>query len=112
LTVVVSKRDGLNGALRGSGFGPCTEAVILSDEVGAMRVDCAGAEDNGISRYADPEAEGIMEVWRTGEMSARFIRSIHYSLQYIDKLRNKLKAAEHTRIYQNSRRAALKCPTD
>jgi hypothetical protein len=67
LTVVVRRREGLNGALRGSGFGPCTEAVILRDDVGDMRVEEVGVEEDGISRYAEPEAEGIMDVWRTVE---------------------------------------------
>lgn len=36
--VVVRRRDGLKGALRGRGFGPWIDAVILREEVGAMRV--------------------------------------------------------------------------
>jgi hypothetical protein len=63
--VVVRRREGLNGALRGNGFGPCTEAVILSVDVGETRVEAGVAEEEGISRYADPEADGIMDVWRT-----------------------------------------------
>jgi len=50
LTVVVRSSEGLNGALRGNGFGPCTEAVILREEVGGTRVEVDGAEDDGISR--------------------------------------------------------------
>jgi hypothetical protein len=65
LTVVVRRREGLNGALRGNGFGPCTEAVILSEDVGETRVEVGVAVEEGISRYADPEADGIIEVWRT-----------------------------------------------
>jgi hypothetical protein len=41
------------------------EAVILRDEVGGMRLDLVAAEEEGISRYAEPEAEGMMDVWRT-----------------------------------------------
>lgn len=66
MTVVVSSREGLKGALRGNGFGPCTEAVILRHEVGGIKVDFSGVGSvEGISRYAEPDAEGIMEVWRT-----------------------------------------------
>lgn len=50
MTVVVRSKDGLNGALRGKGFGPCTEAVILRDEVGETRVEVGGVEEEGISR--------------------------------------------------------------
>jgi hypothetical protein len=50
LTVVVRRREGLNGALRGNGFGPCTEAVILSVDVGETRVEVEGVEVEGISR--------------------------------------------------------------
>lgn len=50
MTVVVRRRDGLNGALRGSGLGPCIEAVILRDDVGGMSVEDDAAEDEGISR--------------------------------------------------------------
>lgn len=62
LTVVVSRREGLKGALRGNGFGPCTEAAILRDEVGGTRVEEEGVEEDGISRYAEPDAEGTMDV--------------------------------------------------
>jgi hypothetical protein len=48
--VVVRRREGLKGALRGNGFGPCTEAVILREDVGETRVDVEGADDDGISR--------------------------------------------------------------
>jgi hypothetical protein len=50
LTVVVRRREGLKGALRGSGFGPCTDAVILRVDVGEMRVEVERAEEEGISR--------------------------------------------------------------
>jgi hypothetical protein len=50
LTVVVRRREGLNGALRGSGFGPCTEAVIFRVDVGEIRVDVEGFAEEGISR--------------------------------------------------------------
>lgn len=46
-------------------MGPCIEAVILRDEVGGMRVDLIAGEEQGISRYAEPDAEGMMDVWRT-----------------------------------------------
>lgn len=69
MTVVVRRREGLNAALRGSGFGPCTEAVILRDDVGEMRVEVVDAEEDGISRYAEPDAEGIMDVCRTIKQS-------------------------------------------
>jgi hypothetical protein len=49
-TVVVSRRDGLKGALRGNGLGPCTEAVILRVDVGETRVEVGGIEEEGISR--------------------------------------------------------------
>lgn len=62
MTVVVRRRDGLKVALRGNGLGPCTEAVILRVDVGETRVELVSEEDEGISRYAEPEAEGIMEV--------------------------------------------------
>lgn len=62
---MVRRSEGLKGALRGRGFGPWMEAVILSEEVGAIRVEFDGEEDAGISRYADPDADGIIEVWRT-----------------------------------------------
>jgi hypothetical protein len=50
LTVVVRSSDGLKGALRGSGFGPCTEAVILREEVGGIKVVLLGVDEEGISR--------------------------------------------------------------
>lgn len=62
MTVVVRRSDGLKGALRGRGFGPCIEAVIFSDEVGAIRLVLGANEDDGISRYAEPDAEGMMDV--------------------------------------------------
>jgi hypothetical protein len=65
LTVVVRRREGLNGALRGNGFGPCTDAVILSVDVGDTSVEFGVAEEDGISRYADPEADGIIDVCKT-----------------------------------------------
>ena len=65
MTVVVRRREGLNGALRGKGFGPCIEAVILRDDVGGMSVEDETAVEEGISRYAEPEAEGIMDVCKT-----------------------------------------------
>lgn len=63
--MVVRSRVGLNGALRGSGFGPWIEAVILREDVGGISVEDEDGEVEGISRYAEPEAEGIMEVCRT-----------------------------------------------
>jgi hypothetical protein len=66
LTVVVRSNEGLKGALRGKGLGPWIEAVILREEEGAMSVVGVLSEVLGISRYADPEAEGIIDVWRTG----------------------------------------------
>lgn len=30
-----------------------------------MRLELFATEDDGISRYAEPDAEGIMDVWRT-----------------------------------------------
>lgn len=48
--MVVRRRDGLNGALRGRGLGPCIEAVILRDDVGDMSVDLGEDEEEGISR--------------------------------------------------------------
>jgi len=48
--VVVRRSDGLKGALRGRGFGPCIEAVILREEVGGMRVEVGEGEEDGISR--------------------------------------------------------------
>lgn len=65
--MVVKRSEGLNGALRGSGLGPCIEAVILRAEVGGMSVEDEAGEEEGISRYAEPEAEGIIEVCRTIE---------------------------------------------
>ncbi len=65
MTVVVRRRDGLKGALLGRGLGPCTEAVILSDDVDGINVDLDKEEEGGISKYADPDAEGIIEVCRT-----------------------------------------------
>jgi hypothetical protein len=50
LTVVVRRREGLNGALRGRGLGPCIEAVILREEVGGMRVELVAGDEEGISR--------------------------------------------------------------
>lgn len=67
--MVVRSRDGLNGALRGSGLGPWIEAVILRDDLGAISVEDEDGETEGISRYAEPEAEGIMEVCRTASVS-------------------------------------------
>ena len=46
-------------------MGPCIEAVILREDVGGMSVEDDAADDDGISRYAEPEAEGMMEVCRT-----------------------------------------------
>lgn len=36
--------------------------MIFREEVGGMSVEDAVAEDDGISRYAEPEAEGMMDV--------------------------------------------------
>lgn len=66
LTVVVKTRVGENGALRGRGLGPWTEAVTFKLDVGGINVDCE-ARDAGTSRYAEPEAEGTMPVWRTDQ---------------------------------------------
>lgn len=60
-------REGLNGALRGKGLGPWIEAVILREEVGAISVEDEDEGADGISRYAEPDAEGIMEVCRTAK---------------------------------------------
>ena len=59
------RREGENGALRGRGFGPWTDAAILRELVGGISVEFEGEEVEGISRYAEPEAEGTMPVWRT-----------------------------------------------
>lgn len=61
---------GENGALRGRGFGPCMLAVILREEVGGMRDFDAMCEAKGISRYAEPDAEGIIEVCKTFKVLA------------------------------------------
>jgi len=37
----------------------------LRDDVGGISVDVDAAGDEGISRYADPEAEGMIEVCKT-----------------------------------------------
>lgn len=66
MTVVVRSREGLNGALRGSGFGPCMEATILSEDAGLMSVEETTEEEEGFSRYAEPEAEGTMPVCKSG----------------------------------------------
>ena len=50
LTVVVRRREGLKGALRGRGLGPWTEAVIFREDLGGIRVDCSETEEEGISR--------------------------------------------------------------
>lgn len=60
--MVVKSRVGLNGAERGSGLGPWTEAAILRAEVGGIRVVALGGEVFGISRYAEPDADGTMDV--------------------------------------------------
>lgn len=65
MTVVVRRSEGLNGALRGRGFGPWIEAVIFREDVGGISVEDSVAEDEGISRYAEPEAEGMMDVCKT-----------------------------------------------
>ena len=63
-TVVVRRREGLKGAERGRGLGPCIEHESLREDDDGMRV---GLEDGslGISRYAEPDAEGTMPVCRT-----------------------------------------------
>jgi hypothetical protein len=48
--VVARRREGLKGALRGSGLGPCIEAVILRADVGGMNVEDEAGEEDGISR--------------------------------------------------------------
>lgn len=63
--MVVRRREGLKGALRGNGLGPCIEAVILRADVGGISDEDEAVEEEGISRYAEPEAEGIMEVCKT-----------------------------------------------
>lgn len=50
MTVVVRSNEGLNDAVRGSGLGPCTEAVILREEVGGTKVLVFGVDEEGISR--------------------------------------------------------------
>jgi len=67
LTVVVSRSEGLKGALRGNGLGPCIEAVILREDVGLISVEEETGVEEGISRYAEPEADGIIEVCKTTE---------------------------------------------
>ncbi len=37
----------------------------MSEDVGGMSVDDEVAEEEGISRYAEPEADGIIEVCKT-----------------------------------------------
>lgn len=71
--MVVRSSEGLNGALRGNGFGPCIEATILSEDAGLMSVEDGTEEEEGISRYAEPEAEGMIAVCRSGAMSV-FLR--------------------------------------
>lgn len=70
MTVVVRSSEGLNGALRGNGLGPCIDATILSEDAGLMSVGDGTEEDEGISRYAEPEADGTMAVCRSGAMLA------------------------------------------
>jgi hypothetical protein len=48
--VVVRRRQGLNGALRGSGLGPWMEAVIFRAELGAISVELEVGGVDGISR--------------------------------------------------------------
>jgi hypothetical protein len=79
-TVVVRSNEGLKGALRGKGFGPWIEAVILREEDGAIRVVGVEVEVLGISRYAEPEAEGIIEVCRTEELLILALLRLQYSL--------------------------------
>jgi hypothetical protein len=45
-------------------------AVILREDCGGIRELGGVVVSAGISKYAEPEAEGIIEVWRTGEVSA------------------------------------------
>lgn len=72
--MVVRSSEGLNGALRGNGFGPCIEATILSEDAGLMSVEEGIEDEEGISRYAEPEAEGTMAVCRSGAMLASLRR--------------------------------------
>ena len=67
--MVVRRSEGLKGALRGNGLGPCIEAVILREDVGVISVEEEIGVEEGISRYAEPEADGIMEVCRTIDCS-------------------------------------------
>ena len=67
LTVVVSTSVGEKGALRGRGLGPWIEAAIFKLEVGGIRVECEVEGEAGTSRYAEPDAEGTIPVWRTFE---------------------------------------------
>ena len=39
----------------------------MREDVGAMSVEDEDEEVDGISRYADPEAEGIIEVCKTAK---------------------------------------------
>jgi hypothetical protein len=50
--------------------------VIFREDVGGMSVEEAVAEDEGISRYAEPEAEGIMDVCKTNWNISISIRMI------------------------------------
>lgn len=65
LTVVVRSSEGLKGALRGKGLGPCIEATIFNEDAGLMSVEEEIEEEEGISRYAEPEAEGTIAVCRS-----------------------------------------------
>jgi hypothetical protein len=64
---VVRRRDGEKGAERGRGLGPWMLAVIFRLDVGAINVEGDFKFALGISRYAEPLAEGTMPVCRTGE---------------------------------------------
>lgn len=50
MTVVLRRRVGEKGALRGRGRGPWIEAVILREDVGGMRVEVEEGVVEGISK--------------------------------------------------------------
>jgi len=58
---------GEKGAERGRGLGPWMLAVIFRLDVGAIKVEGDFEVVLGISRYAEPLAEGTIPVCRTCE---------------------------------------------
>lgn len=51
-------------------------AVIFKEDVGGMRDVCGDVDSEpGISKYAEPDAEGIMEVCMTEKMLMIFLTS-------------------------------------